>query len=376
MTNLQHEPEKPGGQDPERAKPTPETKQASASLEEAAAKLTARLELQKQRYAWRKRINMAWRAAGKPAPDADAEAWAKVGAGALEGAVLDQVRLEMQKRWAWDQGAPFSRESLTSITHEVRRTQKRIDALRAAVSLAVTVEERGVCELLENVHAHLTQLLRAGKPAREIRALLKGWELAWSPSRGSWQSPQSAASRVDALIDGAKLKGRKLLELYPPADEPVLKLVETKLRSRVVQTLSAVNDSETAAILLHDLIGASDREEFVALLLNTRHRVTRVYKVSCGTLDRAQVHPREVFKAAVLANASAVVVGHNHPSGDPKESQDDKVIVERLREAGLVLGIEVLDAIIVTPSGAYFSASDGLVRQLHFRRGKGIPVGP
>ena len=166
------------------------------------------------------------------------------------------------------------------------------------------------------------------------------------------------------------------MRLSSPDDEPVLKLVETRLRSRATQQGTALHGPEAAAAILHELIGMSDREEFVALLLDTRHRVTRVHKVSRGNLGSTQVHPREVFKAAILANASALVVGHNHPSGDPQESMDDKNVTQRLREAGKLLGIEVLDAIIVTPQGVYFTASAGTLGQVRPLRAKEVADGP
>ena len=83
------------------------------------------------------------------------------------------------------------------------------------------------------------------------------------------------------------------------------------------------------------------------LCVTTKHRVIAYYEVSRGTLDATLVHPREVFKAAILANAAAIVVAHNHPSGDPTPSIDDLALTARLKQAGEVLGIPVLDHIIL-----------------------------
>jgi len=75
------------------------------------------------------------------------------------------------------------------------------------------------------------------------------------------------------------------------------------------------------------------------------------------------VHPREVFKAAILANAATILCGHNHPSGDPQPSQEDRAITHRLAEAGKLLGINVVDHIIIGSAGRYFSfADEGLLR--------------
>ena len=121
---------------------------------------------------------------------------------------------------------------------------------------------------------------------------------------------------------------------------------------------------EEAARALQALIGRSDRERFAALYLNNRHQITHAHIVSVGSATTAQVHPREVFKAGVLANAAAVIVGHNHPSGDVTPSVDDKRVAERLRAAGEVLGITVLDALIVGPAGCYYCETRGQVLAL------------
>ena len=90
-----------------------------------------------------------------------------------------------------------------------------------------------------------------------------------------------------------------------------------------------------------------DREHFRVLLLNTRHQVLRVATVSVGGLSSAQVHPREVFKEAIRHGAAAIIVVHNHPSGDPTPSHDDRQITDQLSAAGTLVGIPVLDHIII-----------------------------
>ena len=102
-----------------------------------------------------------------------------------------------------------------------------------------------------------------------------------------------------------------------------------------------------AGELLERILQDEPVEVFGMLCLTTRHRVIGYHEVSRGQLDGAPVHPREVFKVALLANAAAVVVAHNHPSGDPTPSIDDQQITRRLVEAGHLLGIPVLDHIIV-----------------------------
>ena len=87
------------------------------------------------------------------------------------------------------------------------------------------------------------------------------------------------------------------------------------------------------------------------LLLNARHEVTCKETVSIGSLNASIVHPREVFKPAVLASAASIVLVHNHPSGDPEPSEEDVSITKRLVDAGELLGIGVLDHVIVAERG-------------------------
>lgn len=89
-----------------------------------------------------------------------------------------------------------------------------------------------------------------------------------------------------------------------------------------------------------------DQERFVVACLDTKHRVQSVVEITTGTLDASLVHPREVFKPAILEGSSSIILSHNHPSGDTTPSKEDRTVTERLTEAGKLLGIEVLDHII------------------------------
>lgn len=98
-------------------------------------------------------------------------------------------------------------------------------------------------------------------------------------------------------------------------------------------------------------------EQFRAILLDGKHRVLREVLISQGTLTSAPVHPREVFAPAIRHSAAAVVLVHNHPSGDPQPSADDLEITRRLCEVGTLVGIRVLDHVIVG-DGTYASLAD------------------
>ncbi len=99
--------------------------------------------------------------------------------------------------------------------------------------------------------------------------------------------------------------------------------------------------------LLRGRIANLDRENFVAVLLNTKNEVIEAPLISVGTLSSALVHPREVFKPAIRASAASVILAHNHPSGKTEASREDREVTQRLVGAAEILGIEVLDHVIV-----------------------------
>ncbi len=108
---------------------------------------------------------------------------------------------------------------------------------------------------------------------------------------------------------------------------------------------------------LRGRLAALRHEVFVALLLDTKHRRLRDVQISEGSLSAAIVHPREVFAPAVRDSAAAVILAHNHPSGDPAPSREDVELTRRLRDAGELIGIRVLDHVIVGAQ-THFSFAD------------------
>lgn len=113
--------------------------------------------------------------------------------------------------------------------------------------------------------------------------------------------------------------------------------------SNNVQTPQEARDVIESVLHLQD----AAEEHFGILSLNTKNRVTGIHVLSVGSLNASIVHPREVFKAAILNNAASLICFHNHPSGDPTASPQDIELTRRLVNAGDLLGIEVLDHIII-----------------------------
>lgn len=118
---------------------------------------------------------------------------------------------------------------------------------------------------------------------------------------------------------------------------------------------------ETAADLLLPELHARDRERCVAVLLDTKHRLLELVTVSVGSVDHTFMGPREVFRDALVANASALVLAHNHPSGDPEPSRDDELVTRRLVSAGELVGVDVLDHLVVGGDRWISLARRGLV---------------
>ncbi len=116
-----------------------------------------------------------------------------------------------------------------------------------------------------------------------------------------------------------------------------------------------VGRASDAVSLLQARLELEPVEVCVVLLLNTKHRAIGLHEVGRGTLDSCLVHPREVFKAAILANAAGLIFCHNHPSGDSTPSPEDLVLCTRLRQSAEILGIDLLDFVIVGDGGRYYS---------------------
>jgi DNA repair protein RadC len=192
-------------------------------------------------------------------------------------------------------------------------------------------------------------LLRTGGPKRRAldlaAALLRGHgglvglavaqmgELACEPGLG----PAKSASLVAAIELGRRLAARRLRTGDPvrgPAD--VHRHFHARLRT-------------------------ARSERFLVLLLDGRHRMLREVGISVGTLTASLVHPREVFRPALREAAAAVVLVHNHPSGDPTPSCEDREVTQRLVAAGELLGVPVLDHVIVAEHGFASFRDQGLI---------------
>ena len=126
-------------------------------------------------------------------------------------------------------------------------------------------------------------------------------------------------------------------------------------RIRNNPVITAVN---TLYAHLHDY-HCRDREHFIVVTLDASCRLIDTHVVSVGTLDQSLVHPREVFHPAIRDKAASLIVAHNHPSGLLHPSEADRRVTSRLKEAGRLLGIPVVDHVILTPEGYYSFQDEG-----------------
>ena len=139
-----------------------------------------------------------------------------------------------------------------------------------------------------------------------------------------------------------------------------MRVRELKVEYRPRQDLPAydgrkpLTSPREAADFIRPILENEPVEVFIVVCLSTKLRVLCYHELSRGCLDGTTVHPREVFKAAILGNAGAVILGHNHPSGDPSPSPDDAALTRRFVECGELLGIQVVDSIIIG-DGNYYS---------------------
>lgn len=138
-----------------------------------------------------------------------------------------------------------------------------------------------------------------------------------------------------------------------PASVPVCRVQLVRETSRVLKV--TIEDAEDAAEAFAEHLAGVDREHLAILMLDAKNRLLGVHTVGIGTLNGALVAPREVFKAAILANAASIIVGHNHPSGDPTPSPEDYRVTECLKSAGELLEIPVLDHLVIGECGAFTS---------------------
>jgi len=158
-------------------------------------------------------------------------------------------------------------------------------------------------------------------------------------------------------LGSADLAELRAIKGMGPAKATAIKAAFTlaaRFQSRKLEHLDRFTSPRQVFDYFHHEFRDSRKEYFLTLLLDGKNRIIRRVQVSEGSLNQSIVHPREVFVPAVKESAAALILVHNHPSGDPAPSSEDIAITRRLREAGDIMGIKVLDHIIIG-DGEYVS---------------------
>lgn len=134
--------------------------------------------------------------------------------------------------------------------------------------------------------------------------------------------------------------------------------VAIRYTGRARRAPSPVGSPLDAVAFMRRAVTDDAREHFLAIYLDGRHRPVAHQLVSVGTATASLVHPREVFQPALLLGACSVIVGHNHPSGDPAPSREDRDVTRRLARAGDLLGVRLLDSLVWVRSGRFVSLQE------------------
>lgn len=181
----------------------------------------------------------------------------------------------------------------------------------------------------------LALIIGRGIPKKSVMNIAQELLARFGNIKAISQASIEALSEIKGIGLAKAAQIKACFELGKRQDlEPELKNYDIKNPQSVVKAIRAS-------------IKDKAKEHFKLILLDTRNKIIGISTISIGTLNASLVHPREIFKEAIIHNSASVVLAHNHPSGDPEPSEEDLTITERLVESGKILGIEVIDHIII-----------------------------
>ncbi len=223
---------------------------------------------------------------------------------------------------------------------------------------------RRLCELPaeERPRERLARLGPGALSARELIALLIGTGRRGASALDLAEDVLGPGLRTLALSSLGDLERRSGLGRAKAARLLAAMELGARVASVRREERPCFKDVRQAGRYLLPLYGSASVEVFGALLLDVRHRLLREMVVAVGCLTGSLVHPREVFKEAVVTRAARVLVFHNHPSGDPEPSEEDAKLTKRLVDSGTLLGVQVVDHIILGAGGFISLRQRGLVK--------------
>ena len=191
----------------------------------------------------------------------------------------------------------------------------------------------------------LALVIRSGDPSTKQSAIDLGRELI---------SHFSGNLRELAVADLSEICAIKGMGLAKATSVKAAFALASRFQARKLERFDRFTSPQQVFDYFHHEFRDSRKEYFLILLLDGKNRIIRRVQVSEGSLNQSIVHPREVYLPAVKESAAAIILVHNHPTGDPAPSSEDIAITRRLKEAGEIMGIKVLDHIIIG-DGEYLS---------------------
>lgn len=166
------------------------------------------------------------------------------------------------------------------------------------------------------------------------------------------QAAENLTDQFENLYELKMASRTELMNIAGIGPQKVNDLIAAmELGYRLATSLRPINGKATSSFVIGsrfiEELKDEEQEHFIVLCLNTKNEIIARKTISIGTLDQAIVHPRDVFRFAIKSNAARIIAVHNHPSGNPEPSENDKTVTKRLIRSGDILGVEVLDHIIV-----------------------------
>ena len=166
------------------------------------------------------------------------------------------------------------------------------------------------------------------------------------------QAAENLTDQFENLYELKMASRTELMNIAGIGPQKVNDLIAAmELGYRLATSLRPINGKATSSFVIGsrfiEELKDEEQEHFIVLCLNTKNEIIARKTISIGTLDQAIVHPRDVFRFAIKNNAARIIAIHNHPSGNPEPSENDKTVTKRLIRSGDILGVEILDHIIV-----------------------------
>lgn len=192
----------------------------------------------------------------------------------------------------------------------------------------------------------LAIIISRGSPNKSVLTIAQDLLVKFKNIQAISQATVEELSQVEGIGEAKALQIKACFELARRQDLNKDVLLENYLEN-----------SKSVIELIQTQLKDKTKEHFKLIMLNSRNKVINIADISTGTLNASLVHPREVFIEAIKHHSCAVILVHNHPSGEAEPSNDDLKITKRLKEAGNIIGIEVLDHIIIGKDN-YFSFKD------------------